>query len=82
MRNSSDVGPGFHGMSVQHFTPCWPGISRHVGPRFHGMPVQFVRQDNHGYRGLFSQGKETDGGPSEVVHAQDTRGIAASGRRV
>jgi serine/threonine protein kinase len=43
LRNSRDVGPRFHGMSVQHFTRCRPGISRHVGPGFHGMSVQFVR---------------------------------------
>jgi cardiolipin synthase len=43
MRNSRDVGPRFHGMSVQHFGRCRPGISRHVGPAFHGMSVQFVR---------------------------------------
>jgi hypothetical protein len=43
VRNSRDVGPRFHGMSVQHFTRCRPGISRHVGPAFHGMSVQFVR---------------------------------------
>jgi hypothetical protein len=82
LRNSRDVGPRFHGMSVQHFAACRPGISRHVGPVFHGMSVQFVRQDNHGYGGLFSQGKEIAGGPSEVVDAQDPRNIAAAGRGV
>jgi hypothetical protein len=82
LRSSRDVGPQFHGMSVQHFTPCRPRISRPVGPLFHGMSVQFVMQDSHGYRGLFSQGKEIAGGPREVVHAQDSRDIAASGRGV
>jgi tetratricopeptide (TPR) repeat protein len=43
MRNSRDGGPRFHGMSVQHFSLCRPGISRHVGPVFHGMSVQLVR---------------------------------------
>jgi hypothetical protein len=43
LRNSRDVGPRFHRMSVQHFTACWPPISRHAGPSFHGMSVQFMR---------------------------------------
>ena len=71
-----------HAMAVHGFTACRPGISRHAGPPFHGMSVQFVMLDNHGYRDLFSQGKEIDGGPSEVVDAQGSRGIAASGRGV
>lgn len=82
MRNSRDVGPRFHGMPVQDFRACRPGISRHVGPAFQSMSVQFVRQDNHGYRGLFPQGGEIDGGPSEVVHAADSRDFTAPGRGV
>jgi len=61
---SGDVGQGFHDMSVQHFTAC---------------RSRWVRRDNHGYRGLFSEEKEIVGGPSEVVHAQDSRGFKASG---
>lgn len=82
LRNSRDVGPRFHGMPVQDFRACRPGISRHVGPAFQSMSVQFVRQDNHGYRGLFPQGGEIDGGPSEVVHAADSRDFTAPGRGV
>ena len=82
LRNSRHVGPRFHGKPVQDFTGCRPGVSRHVGPAFQGMSVQFVRQDNHGYRCLFSEGKEIAGGASEVVHAQDSRGFKASGRGV
>ena len=43
VRNSRDVGPRFHRMSVQDFTACRPPISGHVGPPFHGMSVQFMR---------------------------------------
>jgi ATP-dependent exoDNAse (exonuclease V) alpha subunit len=43
LRNSRDVNPRFHGMSVQHFRRWRPRISGHVGPGFHGMSVQFVR---------------------------------------
>src|SRR5215831_11214137 len=82
MRNSRDVGPRFHGMPVQDFRACRPGISRHVGPAFQSMSVQFVRQDNHGYRGSLSARGEIDGGPSEVVHAADSRDFTAPGRGV
>jgi len=43
LRNSRDVGPRFHSMSVQHFTACRPPVSDHVGPPFHGVSVQFMR---------------------------------------
>jgi hypothetical protein len=43
VRNSRDVGPRFHSMSVQHFTACRPPVSDHVGPPFHGVSVQFMR---------------------------------------
>src|SRR5262249_13205073 len=82
LRNSRDVGPRFHGMPVQDFRACRPGISRHVGPAFQSMSVQFVRQDNHGYRGSLSARGEIDGGPSEVVHAADSRDFTAPGRGV
>src|SRR5215831_15033911 len=40
--------------------------SRDVGPRFQSMSVQFVRQDNHGYRGSLS----ARGGRSTVAQAR------------
>jgi transposase InsO family protein len=41
-----------------------------------------VKRVNRHYRDLFPDGKEIDGGASEVTRAQDTRGPAAEGRGV
>ena len=52
VRNSRDVGPRFHGMSVHDFTACRSSVSWHVGP------VREVGQPQRATVVSFSIGKE------------------------
>lgn len=54
--------------------PCRSTIPPDVGPWFHGMSVQKMKRDNR--LRLLSR-KVSNGGSSEVVHAQDSGDIAA-----